>query len=885
MKMKFLTKITALTLALTMALSIVPMTAISTSAEINATSFDNWVTNQFYTRCLSYSGTILQTIGELSGNKAVAVFTSFINSAFCGGGGSNDQTVQLQNTCNEILDTTKKVQSITNDINSKIADRKITVSSHNCDTAWENQVMDYITKSDESPYDFYNVYVAYRDYLEYAANNAPEPDDDKLKYYENNFISELFCYYQGKTNTSFVSDEQIYTTDTIDVCLTGMISSILNTMNPKTSSIGVGNRFIDQAAMYAYYAYPFSSEQAEFIDQATERQINTVTYLMMIYQDFLAHRAEYFKSQGNTNNYSDVWDYCIDKHYTPLLTKYTTSIENFLNGDIYLKDINAHTTLDNYVRGDCTSLTYDSNKKSFELKNTNHKTSHRNKYIKCTTEYYYKSDITSYPTFTKDSMEFYKNASVTVKDGKLVFTPFYVINSNCLDECNKFLKYFDLNDEDVHGEIRLTAYYDTHYLNVDYYNLKGGKFTDGTNSYVPISNTDQLKNLINETYYTANKCTPYSYFAPFICHGRDNPMYLLLNGSPTISRPENTTHYTKFPVFNMSNEVEYCNNWSSETMDLYNLQSDRKASENKTNSMYTLILVPQNSVTKSEITTELYGEGEITVNGEASTVAVAGQKAEINISAPENYSITEVYATYNGVQKTIHSGISSNEMTIDFPVPYADVIITAVTANVPHPLDTDDEGNYLIGNYSDLQRMAEMVNSGYDKYANGNYVVTNDFTACDNGFLWTTPIGTSESPFTGKFDGQGYTISNFWFDENSQEEYFGLFGIVDGGKIENINIDMPQGCASARHYSLGTICSYIINGSIENCTATGLFNVEAEYAGGIVGVAENSTIEECKTKLNITSGKYCCTGDICGYNTNSQIIDCESDNTIFTFPF
>ncbi len=865
-------------LTLCIAISLIPVSSISTSAEISADSLDKWATNQLYTRSLSTAGSILETIGEASGNEYIADFTSFINSTFCGGSDTGDKLGQLQNTCNEILDTTKKVESVAIDINSKIASDKITTNSSNCDNAFESQVMDYITKADESPYDFYNVYIAYRNYLNYATNQSSIPSGKTLDYYEDNFIRELVNYYMGKTNTNFASEKDIYTTDTIDVCLTGIINSILNTMDPNTTSVGTGKRFIDQAAQYAYYAYPYSSEQAQFLDYATEYQVNTVTYLLMIYQDFVAHRAEYLgnnKSDENDQNLEDIWENCYTKHYEPLLDKFTTTIGNFLNGDIYLKEINAHTTLDEYVRGDSVSVSYDTQKNSYVL--TNNKT----------VQSLNNEGKTSNSTFTKNgTLSFYKSACVKAENGKLKFTPFYVLNGESLNKNYLNLKYLDITIRTTQIGINGThGYcYDSHYLTPDYYNLKDGKFTDGINTYVPVSDPNQLKDLINETYYTANNSIPYSCFAPFMNYSKGKTNYLLLSGNTNWTNdgavwPNSPTRYTEMPVFNMSSSTAFSANWSSQFLNAGSFSD----------STYSLILVPQSDVTKTKIDTKVLGEGDINVSGLENGTAVAGEKVKVDITAPQNHNILEVSVIYNSSsnnapKKVIYTGIDKNEITLYYPVPYSDITITVETGKISKVLNTDKNGNFIVSSRDDLYLMAEMVNSGYSKFTNGSYILTNDISF-DDYTNWSTSIGTEECPFAGTFDGQGHTIHEFDFDAFATGDNFGLFSTVVGGNIKNLNLDMYTLGASKLHKSTAPVCGYIKNGSISNCTTKGYFNAASDYIGGIVATADSSTIKNCETALSFSVRKDNIVGDICGKNINSTIVDCVSDNTLLRFTF
>ncbi|MDR1862488.1 MAG: hypothetical protein LBQ67_01060, partial [Treponema sp.] len=75
-----------------------------------------------------------------------------------------------------------------------------------------------------------------------------------------------------------------------------------------------------------------------------------------------------------------------------------------------------------------------------------------------------------------------------------------------------------------------------------------------------------------------------------------------------------------------------------------------------------------------------------------------------------------------------------------------------------------------------------------------------------------TPIGSSGAPFTGTFDGKGYTVT---FDSSATA--VGLFGNTDGATIKNLNI---------------------VLGDEDNPVAT-----TQENAGGVVGVAKGTTLE------------------------------------------
>ena len=83
---------------------------------------------------------------------------------------------------------------------------------------------------------------------------------------------------------------------------------------------------------------------------------------------------------------------------------------------------------------------------------------------------------------------------------------------------------------------------------------------------------------------------------------------------------------------------------------------------------------------------------------------------------------------------------------------------------------------YQISSASELAGVAYAVNEGVQDWASANYILTADIDL--KGAGWT-PIGTAANPFTGRFNGNGHTISGMFSVEGvSYDEYVGLFGYV-----------------------------------------------------------------------------------------------------------
>lgn len=89
-----------------------------------------------------------------------------------------------------------------------------------------------------------------------------------------------------------------------------------------------------------------------------------------------------------------------------------------------------------------------------------------------------------------------------------------------------------------------------------------------------------------------------------------------------------------------------------------------------------------------------------------------------------------------------------------------------------------NERYYLIESEEDLRAI------GSGPYAlSDNYMLNKDITLTKE---WKA-IGDENAPFTGKFEGNGCTISNLTI-KDKEAKYIGLFGMVKGAKIHNVTL-------------------------------------------------------------------------------------------------
>ncbi len=112
----------------------------------------------------------------------------------------------------------------------------------------------------------------------------------------------------------------------------------------------------------------------------------------------------------------------------------------------------------------------------------------------------------------------------------------------------------------------------------------------------------------------------------------------------------------------------------------------------------------------------------------------------------------------------------------------------------------------------------------------------------------TSTIGTTSNPFTGKFDGNGYTISNITIDlsDEDTQSSVGLFGALNGATISNVAISGTVNITpnSSTTLNVGVIAGYAENSTFTNVQITATVNLEIELNqninyGGIVGLARD----------------------------------------------
>ena len=229
----------------------------------------------------------------------------------------------------------------------------------------------------------------------------------------------------------------------------------------------------------------------------------------------------------------------------------------------------------------------------------------------------------------------------------------------------------------------------------------------------------------------------------------------------------------------------------------------------------------------------------------------------------------------------------------------------------------------IIDSKEDLMEFAEEVNKGtYDKQTEA--VVSLEADLDLTGVDWI-PIGNVFDEkgnlthyFSGKFYGNGHTISNVDFSacynsdkypsvgffseiygaeisgltvqgkveiSNANGIYFGsIAGVAVNSKISDCVSDVSFTDTEAYINGTAAMCGYAINTTVEYCQNKGDFKIKKDttqfWMGGIVGLAEESSIRYCVNTGTITSWVPNAGGIVGQLISNSKVINCYSSGKL-----
>ncbi len=146
---------------------------------------------------------------------------------------------------------------------------------------------------------------------------------------------------------------------------------------------------------------------------------------------------------------------------------------------------------------------------------------------------------------------------------------------------------------------------------------------------------------------------------------------------------------------------------------------------------------------------------------------------------------------------------------------------------------------YQIGNQGDLETLSGLVNTGGYGFANTSFIITQNITMTGD----FTPIGNETNPFQGSINGDQHTISNLQVPETT---WGGLIGYGENITLKQI---LLSGASVVATSGAGVMVGYANQGLIFDChvlnSTVNTSAVTINYAGGIVGLGEDTPIAMC----------------------------------------
>ncbi|MFR8439716.1 MAG: GLUG motif-containing protein, partial [Lachnospiraceae bacterium] len=189
------------------------------------------------------------------------------------------------------------------------------------------------------------------------------------------------------------------------------------------------------------------------------------------------------------------------------------------------------------------------------------------------------------------------------------------------------------------------------------------------------------------------------------------------------------------------------------------------------------------------------------------------------------------------------------------------------------------ETTFYITTAQQLKQLADEVNAG-DSKSDKTYLLANDIDL--SGYPDWTPIGRFDPPddmlpFSGVFDGRGYSITGLKISGN--EDARGLFGYTYSGAIRNVVIRNPE---IEGKDQVGALVGYqaYSNQGIKNCAVIGGKIQGRSHVGGLVGYMEESPIQNCYSTCEVVAMDFYAGGIVGDHRVVASIRNCYATGNI-----
>ena len=283
----------------------------------------------------------------------------------------------------------------------------------------------------------------------------------------------------------------------------------------------------------------------------------------------------------------------------------------------------------------------------------------------------------------------------------------------------------------------------------------------------------------------------------------------------------------------------------------------------------------------TKVTDELLASGEIAyaLNGEQSDEVSWFQKLETDEYPTPNGTGIVYPAGRQHCDGTAYEGVTgfSNAAGTQDAHDFVDGYCSYCGAIDADYMTANVEGFLEIGTPNQLKWFADYVNQ-IDPAADAMLTADIDL----DGIAWT-PIGNVNNKYSGTFDGQGYSITNFNYTATGDNN--GLFGYINNAIVKNFSISGTLTSTFSKNGVVGAADGAAVVSGIHSALTINVSDFKG-HTGGIVGgdgggVTHTLLVENCEYSGTLThSGLGDCQAGILGYAYAGGVRNCVFSGTI-----
>lgn len=799
---------------------------------------------------------------------------------------------QIIELCEEILEqltvVEEKVTEYTHAISTQISQTIAADALHDYSDNWGANVSDVL--EDYRVKDAYNQYIRYLltamlcSVEETKLESQLDAVNEYLKAYNLPIINESEINEAGvaqakqKLYEEFVDiigsesalyDEDAYMNEVFTRCINKLAD---NLVLEGTSYDKSEKSVVESAATYAFLALPYSHQQYELVRSVANKQVNVISIMHMMYNEYLSMMGEYWSNSSADENWADqaIFSFTYESgksdnksyndlkdDYNELIADASDEMEALFRANIdvdataydssigqFTTDFGKYMTPEDAVATTIASSDYKDSVSYYDVLDGDLGDIDLTRIENGT-------DVT-YPGYIGKNLKYKR-----VMAGNTARDVYYILDTTQFDNANANL----IGIIDHTTRLKLTA--DYHFPSCDYVNLVGN-YTDGANTYFcPTKDTMQaeMKNLLNTPAFSLNEYSVERYLSNYLPAANSQCTYLLTASRDVNNRKNNiSTTYADFYVVDVSDKSDV--NFNIDVLEKSGevLQWDHEGYDHN----YSVILANSSNeylqnlkveapndynVDIKVVNNEKTGTNAKAVVGEGKTMAIpSGNSISIKFKPSFNECFVSLKLIRNNDLKTetvlikdlsqlaMFEADADGYYSFDCFMPYSNATIVVETTTDKHLHQFDDngicpidgcgflepaqlnaDGYYEIYNYGQLCWFSALVNGdtsraripSQDEQANAIVMADIDCAAD-----WES-IGKN-TEYSGTFDGNGFVIRDLNADVKKGDEAQPLFDYIGkSAKVQNVIL------ANAYVYQPSVersgILSNFNNGTISKC--------------------------------------------------------------------